>query len=561
MGNHPSLQDPGLFDTSLEDWYGTQFGGLHHSGSDDWADEDQENDHYQNNYQHEQDDFSETKRRYEKDVRENPVLGLDNKGSSSSSYDEDIEPLVETTAAVFHMKNMTNQGEENTDEDASVSQAVFEHLEEEARQGNHEPIVKILETAAAVGQALKQSFSQASDNSTDIFQVLSDGQMIDKSQPAAVFELLEKVKSIDEEKVNKFSSTVFKMLDEARSFGVQPVEERKLNIFRMLEETKPKKATSNGKTVHFTEEEDEEEEDESYYGSAGFASEEYPEVKSKYLPPTHDKKDSFALEDSSIIDNISEAGKSRSIPIQTMEGDSIDLVFVQDFDQAFNEFIGQNPKFLRKSPDLVHNIRVAKLQSLLAYLSAKEREHLTEIAKAKANKKGMEDSYKTLLREAIRGKAARQIYFQAELEKLAVVSKTLEAKLKWTSVALAEARVKRHQLMRQRYAGEKPDNSCLEVIDRLPKDVPGQNVRATIESGDSDISSMTETEKSEAIRKLQVDVAFLTSETKIWLRKLEILEKERQKVSWIESLLHKISEKQMKRLKSKFQKKVGVQFE
>lgn len=536
MGQGPSCHETEIFDTSLDDWYGSKY-GCNQQSSDEWGDEnDQNNDNYSLDEEN-----SITKGGYEKDVK-----GLESK----RSYDKEYDPLVETTAAVFHM-NMSEK-RDDWDDDASVTErsaTVFDHLEKEAREGNHEPVVKILETAANVAGVLKASFSQASEQSADILQMLSDGNMIENGQQAAIFGLLDKVRSVDEDHVNQFSSTVFKMLEEAKSLGVQPVEERKLNIFRMLEVTKPERPTLLPSP-----------EDDYYYGSADDDREDYPEVKTKYLPPTYNKQDSFGFDESSIIDNISEAGKTRSIPIQTIAGDSIDLLFVQDFDDAFNDFIGQNPKFLRKSPDLVHNIRVAKLQSLLAFLSVKEHLHLDDVKKADAVKKSMEDGYKARLREAIRGKAARQIYFKAELEKIALVSETLEAKLKWTTVALAEARVKRHQIMKHKYAIEKPDETCKEVIDRIPKDIAGLHLISMLQD-DDELPELNETEKSEAIRKKQLDVALLTSEMKIWQRKMELLEKQTQNVSWIESVLHKISEKQMKKLKSKFQKKVGVQFD
>jgi hypothetical protein len=192
-------------------------------------------------------------------------------------------------------------------------------------------------------------------------------------------------------------------------------------------------------------------------------------------------------------------------------------------------------------------------------MNAKERNLLTNVAKLKANKQGMEDSYQTLLREAARAKAARQIYFQADLEKVTMISKTLEAKFKWAVVASAEIRTKKHQIMRHQYAEESPDGKRDDLIRRIPRDVAGEHLISIIRD-DGISSNMTPAVKAEGIRKLQVDIAFLSSEVKIWQRKLEIMEGEKQKVSWIETILQQLTEKQMKKLKGRFQKKTGIQF-
>jgi hypothetical protein len=555
MGNQASTYNSELVDTSVEDWHGRKYGAdAHYDANDDWAPQPEES-------------FDDRNEMYEREatseisdvdnVREKSALGLD--------------PLVQTTAAVFHMNMM----EQSDDDDISVSQrsaAVFEHLEEEAQQGNHRPFLKLLETASAISNMLTGSTGSFDDagsatgseqSAGDLFKMLgeqaSDVIDVEKIQAGAgaVFELLDKVKSVDENQVAEFSSAVFGMLDEARSFGGQAPAERKFNIFRMLEENNLRSPLSQV---------DESAEADEYYGSAQYEREDYPEVGGNYEAPDYNEGDASFDQDISVLENFPGDDSSsikRNVPVETVEGDAIDLVFVQDFDNAFNEFIGQNPRFLLKSPDLVHSIRVSKLQKLLGFMSVKERSVLTDVAKLKANKQGMEDSYQTLLRDASRGKAARQIYFQAELEKVGMISKTLEAKFKWATVALAEARTKKHQVMRLRYAEETPAASREQLLARLPRDIPGQNVLRTIQEVNTSDSSptLTHSERSDAIQKLQVDIAFLSSEVKIWQKKLEILEAEKQKVAWIESILQKMTEKQMSKLKSKYQKKVGVQFD
>lgn len=556
MGNKPSTHNPELVDTSLDDWYGRKYEGPRGGGSSN-------NSHHSGNagnWAHDDRDASRSTSRYDEDVRDNPVVSSKRR-SNRRQVDERMTPLVEATAAVFHMNSMDQQ----EDDDVSVSQrsaAVFDHLEEQAREGNHQPILQLLETATIISNILLGSDSETSEEGGDeeescasngLLKRLGSTEVIDveKLQSGAVFDLLDKVKSVDETQVAQFSSAVFGMLETARSFSAQPPSERKLNIFRLLEENNllGDRPPTSVKT------------DKEYFGSAKYGREDYPEVggSTKHLPRDYNEKhNSFEEEDVSILDEEGSISK-RSIAIQNMEGEPIDLAFVQDFDNAFNEFIGQNPKFLLKSPDLVHNIRIAKLQKLLAYMNAKERGLLTNVAKLKANKQGMEDSYQTLLREAARAKAARQIYFQAELEKINMISQTLEAKFKWAVVASAEIRTKKHQMMRQRYAEETPDGKRADLIHRIPRDVAGEKLISILR--DNGISStMTPTEKAEGVRRLQVDIAFLSSEVKIWQKKLEMMEGEKQKVSWIETILQQLTERQMKKLQTRYQKKTGVQF-
>jgi hypothetical protein len=553
MGNRPSTHNPELVDTSLDDWYGRKYEGRGATTTyktSDWAPHNND----------ERDAPRSSSGRYDEDVRDNSIVA---RKSNRRPYDKRMTPLVEATAAVFHLNSM----DQDDDDDVSVSQrsaAVFDHLEEQAREGNHQPIVTLLETATLVSNMFLGSNSETSEEeeegdeegssaSSDFFKRLGSTEIIDveKLQNGAIFELLDKVKSVDENQVAQFSSAVFQMLETAKSFSAQPPNERKLNIFRLLEENNFLSPTAQTKGPVT---------DEHYYGSAKYGREDYPEVGSTKLLPRdyNEKHNSFEEEDVSILE-VDDSTAKRSIPIQTMEGEPIDLTFVQDFDNAFNEFIGQNPKFLLKSPDLVHNIRIAKLQKLLAYMNAKERNLLTNVAKLKANKQGMEDSYQTLLREAARAKAARQIYFQADLEKVTMISKTLEAKFKWAVVASAEIRTKKHQIMRHQYAEESPDGKRDDLIRRIPRDVAGERLISIIRD-DGIPSNMTLTEKADGVRKLQVDIAFLSSEVKIWQRKLEIMEGEKQKVSWIETILQQLTEKQMKKLKGRFQKKTGIQF-
>mmetsp|Transcript_21005 Transcript_21005/g.51623 ORF Transcript_21005/g.51623 Transcript_21005/m.51623 type:complete len:598 (-) Transcript_21005:166-1959(-) len=597
MGNQASTHNPELIDTSLDDWYGRGSSSRRYDANDDWAPSTRDP----------RSPKTPTALRspktsmYDEDVRD-PVAST----KPSNIFRPNLEPLVQATAAVFHMSSM-DQYEENADwslpargadkDDVSISErsaAVFEHLEQQARKGNHKPFVKLLETATVVSQLLMGSNSEASeaehppvtsassdssddsDDSDDdgsideedsidseksavagILKQLGSNDVIDveKMNAGDVFDLLDKV-SVEGNDVKEFSSAVFDMLEDAKSFSQQTPDERKVNIFRMLEENdimSPRNSEAE------TRDDIPQERGGDNMDSAINGREDFPKVAGSQMNETidnSDKNDASAL-GTTDVDTVD--GK-RSVQIKNMEGDPIDLAFVQDFDEAFNEFMGQNPKFLLKSPELVHNIRIAKLQKLLAFMNAKEKSVVAECNEFEEQKKKMEGEYQLRLREAARAKAARQIHFQSELDKISHVSNTLEAKFKWAVVSSAEARTKKHHMMRQDFAAEKPDENQGQVLARIPKDVPGQSVLAVIRD-DGIPSTMTAAEKAVEIRKLQMNIAFLTSEVKMWQSKLEEMEGEKQKVAWVETILQQLSKKQLTRLRGRHQRKTGIQVE
>lgn len=618
MGNQASTHSPELVDTSMDDWYG---GGGRRSNQyddgDDWAPRDPRSPKTPTALRSPKTPTAlrspaNRTSMYDEDVRD-PVAST----KPSNIFRPNLEPLVEATAAVFHMSSMDNY-DANADwslpakgSDISISErsaAVFKHLEQQARKGNHQPFVKLLETATVVSQLLMGSTSEISeeekqpapqisssassdsddsdDDSTDdeeddgnstsseqsdqpapkrnqggLFDRLGKNDIIDveKMNAGAVFELLDKVKSVESTDVKEFSSAVFGMLEDVKSFNLQTPDERKVNIFRMLEENNLRDLADDVLGPDESETRDDAPQTGGEYTNTVVdAREDYPEVAKDAV----EKREPIAGDNVSVLEHpeVETVDGKRSVQIKTMEGDPIDLTFVQEFDEAFNEFMGQHPKFLLKSPELVHNIRIAKLQKLLAYMNAKEKSTVAEYNMAEETKKKMEEEYQLKLREVASAKAARQIYFKSELDKIALVSNTLEAKFKWAVVAAAESRTKKHYQMRQDFAAEKPDETRQQLLQRLPKDVPGQAVMAVIRD-DGIPSTMTAAEKGAEIRKLQMNIAFLTSEVKLWQSKLEVMEAEKKNVAWVETILQQLTTKQMNRLKGRHQRKTGIQVE
>jgi hypothetical protein len=250
--------------------------------------------------------------------------------------------------------------------------------------------------------------------------------------------------------------------------------------------------------------------------------------------------------------------------------DEIDLHFVERFDHAFDEFIGQNRRFLMSHPNLVHNLRIAKLQKLLAHMDQYERDMSTQLSQLKSEKEIMITEYQMDLREASREKAARQISLQDELT--AVNQKTLfkQAQFTWKIVNSSEANTKKRYLFQQKQK-KKRDNFLRdnlsgvptreELLLLLPSDEEGIRIKAAISAERRFFTYNTNEEEHTAVehlRNFQVDNAFMTSEVAVLQKKLTHVEAHAKRVAWVDSILLRMDKVQMAKLKKKFTNKLGV---
>lgn len=245
--------------------------------------------------------------------------------------------------------------------------------------------------------------------------------------------------------------------------------------------------------------------------------------------------------------------------------DDIDLSFVERFDQLFNNFLGQHPKFLMINPDLVHHLRIAKLQRLLEYVDDYENSLQTELMKVKTEKQLMENRYQLNLRQASRNKAQRQINLQADLAAITQHTKQRKAQLIWQVVTLSENRAKKQMQAQQQQRERKTKFEQTthtgiptreELIALIPDDKDGQALKQAIFS----VYRPTKDDMTtvEELRKYQVDNAFMTSEITVLKKKLVHVQTNAKKLSWVEMILLRLDQVTLSKLKKKFTNKLGL---
>jgi hypothetical protein len=244
------------------------------------------------------------------------------------------------------------------------------------------------------------------------------------------------------------------------------------------------------------------------------------------------------------------------LTISVEEGEEIDMNYVTEYELAFNEFVFENPQFMIQNPDLLHNLRVFKLQKSLEMAYGAESELTYQLETSQAKKLEMTTSYHEKLREASRNKAAREIHLQQELNTIQQATRVMEGRLTWQMIAKSEARTKKYVQMQQHLALRSIDDDD-DVLSLLPDQPEMQAIReaATAPSGE-----YLSEEQEKDLRQFQVDNAFLSAEATVLEKKLAYQVAAAKKYAWVDSVFLLMDAKKLKRLKNRYQKKLGVTF-
>lgn len=245
--------------------------------------------------------------------------------------------------------------------------------------------------------------------------------------------------------------------------------------------------------------------------------------------------------------------------------DEIDLVFVERFDEVFDDFIGRHPKFLLTNPDLVQHLRINKLQRLLDHMDDIESKLLTHLSSMLGEKHTMESQLSTALKEASRKKANYQVSLQSELRALDQRKSFKEAQMTWKLVHKSEAKAKKQfiyeQSMKRKRQNFFNDNlsgvpSREELLQLLPSDAEGYNLRSAISAIPRYFAA--DSDQVGEMRTYQVQNAFLISETTMLNKKLSQLDSQSKRLAWVNTILQRMDNVQMANLKKKFSNKLGV---
>ena len=589
----------------------------------------------------------------------------------------------------------------------AVAPGVFRYLKDESQKGNTKAVVNFLETASVVSAYIQKQKNRpdptggtaggaqgtsdivaaalaraaagdgehsVSNESAAVFQLLDDlksvdhesahvsavFQLLDEAQSvvandaasvsersAGIFALLDEAQSVDDQSLSQFSSAVFKVLDGIKKAGTmdeKSVSEASAAIFQMLDEKStggprtPRNKARYSQPPHITTIDEasgieqnpinlisigdptatapiyniklapgtandpdgdhkevrsivindsltEAERNETavtprngYYQAAQKQQEDYPELAAALQPRNHGPHTFQAApyllgrdDDESTLTK----DQYRNDVQMTYMKEEIDLEFVENFDAAFNEFVGQHPQFLMKDPDLAHSLRVTKLQKLLEFNAHCELQLKNELNGLRVKKAAMEEMYQAQLKEASRKKAAREINLQGDLNKLHLATKQLSAKLLWDLVSLAERKSKQQAQMRQHYKNmitqDKARASHMKrhhLFELIPPGPDGQKVRDAVLAPSSTYGRINgprratalSAEQEKDLRRFQVDNAFLNAEVTVLKKKLAYQKQAAKKHAWVESVLLRMDKKTKAQLAERFQMKSGVKF-
>lgn len=234
----------------------------------------------------------------------------------------------------------------------------------------------------------------------------------------------------------------------------------------------------------------------------------------------------------------------------------IDLQVVEEYDHAFNEFIAAHPQFVVISPDVVHSLRVCKLQKLLERGSAIEADLQEQLAQIEKSKGRMEVAYQRELKEASRKKAAREVHLASKLAATQKATTAMEAKLLWKLVSTFEASAKKHHRQRELLKNTHVKNDRHSLLAALPQESEFQSIRDAMLVPPS--SEPLRDEQKMDMQQFQIDNAILHSEVAVLEKKLKHVKAAAKKHAWVESMLVRMDPKVLQTLKEKYAKSKGV---
>ena len=234
--------------------------------------------------------------------------------------------------------------------------------------------------------------------------------------------------------------------------------------------------------------------------------------------------------------------------------DEIDLEFVAKYDRAFNAFLDAHPSLFDRDSDLVQNLKVAKLQKILevSYETECDLEaHLDETSDVKSE---LEESFQQKLKDASSTKAARSIQLQSDLHHAKKQSKAMQGKLTMDIISTATKRAKKINDIKVELKAQ--DMTSRENLITAAV-IPYTEVKEAVETVPVETS---DEEKKQMLRQYQVDNAILNAELKVLEKKILNLKEAAKKQAWVDAVLLRMDEKKLRKLKTRYEKKLGVSF-
>ena len=249
--------------------------------------------------------------------------------------------------------------------------------------------------------------------------------------------------------------------------------------------------------------------------------------------------------------------------VTDLQMDDMDMEFVEHFDLAYSEFLFYHPKLVAKNPDLLNKLRIYKLQKLLEYNGIVEQNLSEKFDLMNEEKMYTEESMHHQLKDAARKKAARQTFLQSEVNDVRWSTKKNQAQLRWKLLKYSEDRAKRQFKLRELFKTIPQVNTRQELLQLIPEGPNGNRLKNAIKAsfiaeGSSQSYDRLSSRKEEQLRDIQVENSVINTEIAMLNQKLTRLRIEANKLNWVQSILLKLDEGTMFKLKEAFEKKEGV---
>jgi hypothetical protein len=447
--------------------------------------------------------------------------------------------VSESAAAIYHYFETKKVDDEVSSRGRATQ--VIHSIKDELRKGNSKPAYQFLETAKSVlpilleekeklGLELEDNiFSKDSEDSVHVIHILTSySESFSNSQH-------DEVRSISEQ-----TAAIFQFLDDAKSFGtvgserssedpdganISRTSESNSNIFRILEE-----------------------------------QEEVPALTALTPDGLYTMQPKKQLHG---IVGHSTADLDDPSNFNAPDVDEMDLEFVENFDLAFSEFLLYHPKLVAKNPKLAKNLRIYKLQKFLEYNEVLERTNLGKLNTVMEEKVADEETMHLKLKDAMRKKAARQIFLEAEVNGINWNTKLVQSKLRWKLLKYSEDRAKRQSKLREQFAQIPLGKTRQDLIRLIPEGPHSKKLQTAIKAsfiaeGSRPQPDELSVKQGNQLRKIQVENSVMNSEILMLNQKLALLQKESKKLEWVQSTLVELDPMTMQKFKKKFEKNEGV---
>jgi len=233
--------------------------------------------------------------------------------------------------------------------------------------------------------------------------------------------------------------------------------------------------------------------------------------------------------------------------------DEIDLEFVAKYEAAFNAFLDAHTILHNRDPGFIQNLKIVKLQRILeaSYQMESDLEMHLESQEWDA-KATSEEEIVQKLREASSKKATRNIQLESDLSHLRKQEKIMEGKMTMDVIVAAINRSSRISAIRANLK-----NKDLKSRESLVMALPDAQVKKVVETPAQELTGETRKQK---VRQHQIDTAVFSAEAKMLQGKVETLREAVKRESWIDAVLVHVDDRKLRKLKVRYEKKLGVSF-